>query len=192
MCSSDLLAQAAPKTTVVHDQRFVDNGKVITTAGLSSGIDGAFHLISKIRGKGFAQATALGMEYRWDPDANYARAALADRYLPDLEETHAEVVSIGGDANHWNVEGTLSRSNSAGSILDLLGERIAHQTPHARGPVTLQRESTPDGGGTLHWNFTGEDGRTWTGQASIEPSRGRPQTLDFSLQLIGEMKSTRS
>jgi transcriptional regulator GlxA family with amidase domain len=32
---------AAPKTKVVDDKRFVDNGKIITTAGLSSGIDGA-------------------------------------------------------------------------------------------------------------------------------------------------------
>jgi len=61
----------------VRDQRYVDNGKIITTAGLSSGIDGAFHVIEKIKGRGEAQATALGMEYRWDPDSKFARAALA-------------------------------------------------------------------------------------------------------------------
>src|SRR5947209_835138 len=89
----DQLAEVAPKTKVVHDQRFVDNGKVITTAGLSSGIDGAFHLIAKIKGLGTAQITALGMEYRWDPDSKYARAALADRYFPAIDDVDAEILS---------------------------------------------------------------------------------------------------
>ena len=42
----------APKVRVVRDQRFVDNGKIITSAGLSSGIDAAIHLIGKIHGSG--------------------------------------------------------------------------------------------------------------------------------------------
>lgn len=63
----------APKTKVVTDQRFVDNGKIITTAGLSSGIDGALHLIEKLDGKGWAQIAAYGLEYDWRPDSGYAR-----------------------------------------------------------------------------------------------------------------------
>ena len=35
----DRLAQQFPKTKVVRDQRFVDNGKIVTTCGLSAGID---------------------------------------------------------------------------------------------------------------------------------------------------------
>src|SRR5207244_12065418 len=58
----DDLQKASPKTNVVHDQRYVDNGKIITTAGLSSGIDGAFHLVAKINGEAEAQAIALKME----------------------------------------------------------------------------------------------------------------------------------
>src|SRR5690349_10716046 len=77
------LEKAAPKTKVVYDQRYVDNGKVITTAGLSSGIDGALHLVELIQGKGNAQAVAPAMEYPWKPDGTWARAALADRYVPD-------------------------------------------------------------------------------------------------------------
>src|SRR5690349_16854947 len=49
------LAQAAPKTNVVYDQRYVDNGRVLTSAGLSSGIDGALHLVTRILGKGQTQ-----------------------------------------------------------------------------------------------------------------------------------------
>ena len=67
----------------MYDARFVDNGKIITTAGLSSGIDGALHLVSKMLGKGAAQSVALGVEYRWEPNNTWARGAMADRYLPD-------------------------------------------------------------------------------------------------------------
>ena len=35
------LRTAAPKARIVDDKRWVDNGKIITTAGLSSGIDGS-------------------------------------------------------------------------------------------------------------------------------------------------------
>ncbi|HXV76907.1 MAG TPA: DJ-1/PfpI family protein, partial [Candidatus Polarisedimenticolaceae bacterium] len=44
----DDLRTFAPKVEVVADQRFVDNGKVVTTAGLSSGIDGSLHVIGEM------------------------------------------------------------------------------------------------------------------------------------------------
>src|SRR5437868_9780199 len=47
----DNFEKFAVKTKVVRDKRYVDNGKIITTAGLSSGIDGAFHLVAKILGQ---------------------------------------------------------------------------------------------------------------------------------------------
>ena len=77
----DDLKTAAPKTKVVRDKRFVDNGKIITSAGLSSGIDGALHVIEKLYGKGTAQIAAVGMEYDWRPDSGWARASLADQHL---------------------------------------------------------------------------------------------------------------
>jgi transcriptional regulator GlxA family with amidase domain/DNA-directed RNA polymerase subunit RPC12/RpoP len=64
------LAKSAPKTKVVRDQRYVDNGKVITTAGLSAGIDGALHVVSKILGKEAAHAVATGLEYKWETESN--------------------------------------------------------------------------------------------------------------------------
>jgi putative intracellular protease/amidase len=77
------LASAGNNIKVVYDKRYVDNGKIITTAGLSSGIDGSLYLVGKMMGKGVAQLVALGIEYDWDPEGKFVRAALADRYLPD-------------------------------------------------------------------------------------------------------------
>jgi transcriptional regulator GlxA family with amidase domain len=57
-----------PSTKVLADVRFVDNGKVITTAGISAGIDGALHLVAKLKGEEVARQVALYMEYdKWVP-----------------------------------------------------------------------------------------------------------------------------
>src|SRR5207248_3441747 len=120
------LQKVSPKTRVVHDQRYVDNGKIITTAGLCSGIDGAFHLIAKINGEGEAQAIALNMEYRWDPHSKYARAALADRYLPDfsdLKDVKGKVLSTDGDLDHWEFKALVPEPNSIEAIADLLNHQ---------------------------------------------------------------------
>lgn len=84
-CGSPLIGKLNPGVKVVDDQRFVDNGKIITTAGLSSGIDGALHVLGRMRGEGNAQAAALGIEYDWRPDSGFARAALADRLIPQID-----------------------------------------------------------------------------------------------------------
>lgn len=66
--SIDDLREKFPKAKVLDNVRFVDNGKVITTAGISAGIDGALHMVSKLRGEAVAKETAMYMEYdKWKP-----------------------------------------------------------------------------------------------------------------------------
>ncbi|MEM6322016.1 MAG: hypothetical protein AAF960_30430 [Bacteroidota bacterium] len=56
----------APKSIVKSDVRFIDNGRVVTTAGISAGIDGALHLVAKIKGNLHAEYVAKTMEYdKW-------------------------------------------------------------------------------------------------------------------------------
>jgi len=63
------LQQMLPSSKVLPDTRFVDNGNVITTAGVSAGIDGALHLVSRIKGADVAAEVAWYMEYeKWNPD----------------------------------------------------------------------------------------------------------------------------
>ena len=66
--SLEKLRQMAPKAKIVEGQRFVDNGKVVTSAGVSSGIDAALHLVGRILGPDDAAATSRIMEYRIQPD----------------------------------------------------------------------------------------------------------------------------
>ncbi len=64
----DELRVAFPNVKVLSHVRFVDNGRVITTAGVSAGIDGALHLISKIKGEHTVREVVAYMEYdKWLP-----------------------------------------------------------------------------------------------------------------------------
>lgn len=64
----DELEKNYPKIDVKREARFVDNGRIITTAGISAGIDGALHLVAKLQGLNAAKRTAYYMEYdNWTP-----------------------------------------------------------------------------------------------------------------------------
>ena len=59
----DTLASIDPTITVRREQRFVDDG-IITSAGISSGIDMAFYVVETLLGIDVAKDTAHYMEYR--------------------------------------------------------------------------------------------------------------------------------
>ncbi len=60
----DLLERNYPTIKKVRsDRRFVDNGKYITSAGVSAGIDASFYILSKILGEAWADAAARNLEY---------------------------------------------------------------------------------------------------------------------------------
>ncbi|PCJ94211.1 MAG: hypothetical protein COA50_13605 [Flavobacteriaceae bacterium] len=64
----DYLEQNYPKTKVLRNARYVDNGTIITTAGISAGIDGALHLVARLNGFNAARKVAYYMEYdKWFP-----------------------------------------------------------------------------------------------------------------------------
>lgn len=53
---------------VVPDVRWVDTGKIVTSGGISAGIDMSLHLVRRLAGGELAAATARQMEYAWNPD----------------------------------------------------------------------------------------------------------------------------
>jgi transcriptional regulator GlxA family with amidase domain len=50
-------------------RRWVDAGRVVTSAGVSAGTDMALHLVARLAGDEIARAAATRMEYRWERDA---------------------------------------------------------------------------------------------------------------------------
>ena len=69
----ELLRELAPAARVVEDRRWVDNGHVITSAGISAGIDMSLHLVARLHGVAIAENTARYMEYHWRNDGGAQR-----------------------------------------------------------------------------------------------------------------------
>ena len=66
----DTLREIAPNTEQRPGQRWVDNGKVVTSAGVSAGIDMSLHVVGRLLGPAQADNTARHMEYEhWKPIA---------------------------------------------------------------------------------------------------------------------------
>ena len=69
--SIDRLREHHPAVDVRDDERVVDEGRVVTSAGISAGIDMALHLVARLHGEEVAARTARRMEY----DGDWAAAA---------------------------------------------------------------------------------------------------------------------
>jgi len=73
-CSQlDLLRELAPTAVVHTDRRFLDTGQLLTSAGISAGIDVSLHLVARLCGKEIAERTAAHMEYHWTNDGGLTR-----------------------------------------------------------------------------------------------------------------------
>lgn len=96
------LRELLPQTTVRSDVRYVDNGRIITTAGISAGIDGALHLVARLKGAAQAREIAWNMEYdkyqegegliinpQDNPYLSAAEKQKLQKMLPDYVGTYA-------------------------------------------------------------------------------------------------------
>jgi transcriptional regulator GlxA family with amidase domain len=75
--------------------RFVEDGKTITAAGVSAGIDMALHLVGREVGPELAQAVQLGIEY--DPQPPFDAGSPAKAPEPIVEM----VTAVAGSADEW-------------------------------------------------------------------------------------------
>lgn len=60
------LAQLSPDGIARKGKRYTDNGKILTAAGVSAGIDLSLYLIKKLLGESLAKETAHYMEYPFE------------------------------------------------------------------------------------------------------------------------------
>jgi transcriptional regulator GlxA family with amidase domain len=75
--------------------RFVEDGKTITAAGVSAGIDMALHLVGREVGPEVAQAVQLGIEYDPQPPFDAGSPAKAPAQIV------ATVTAVAGSADEW-------------------------------------------------------------------------------------------
>lgn len=68
--SLDRLRAGYPGIEVREGVRFVDEGTIVTSAGISAGIDMALHIVERLHGRETAARTARYMEYDWRPPSS--------------------------------------------------------------------------------------------------------------------------
>ena len=57
-----------PRVLWDNVSRWVDAGHIVTSAGVSSGTDMAFHLVARLAGRAVAETAAKQAEYDWHRD----------------------------------------------------------------------------------------------------------------------------
>ncbi len=164
------LRKQFPKVKVVTDKRFVDNGKIITSAGLSAGMDAALAVVAKKQGVGNAQKIALHIEYIWQPEKKFARGEFADvkylrgthRLIRQLRKLSSRIIfkQTQGDVSQWDARWQLTTGQ-----VDKVWETIAaHYDTHHTLSINKQ---------TAKWRFKGSDQSDWSGQVKLEPVAGK-------------------
>ena len=73
--SLDWMRDSFPSITVEYDKHVVEDGRVLTSAGISAGIDMALKVVARYFGESVARATARHMEYPY-PDSNARRVVV--------------------------------------------------------------------------------------------------------------------
>jgi transcriptional regulator GlxA family with amidase domain len=66
----DWVVQQGPKVLWKRKARWVDDGNLITSSGVSAGIDMALALIARLHGRDMAVSAARNMEYIWNDKAD--------------------------------------------------------------------------------------------------------------------------
>lgn len=126
------LTKTYPKTLVVRDRRFVDAGKIVTTGGLSAGIDGALHMIERMQGSLRAQDVARYLEYDWKPEGKSSAGSLARLVLPQFapifpSDVSWERLTDEGDTEHWTVSGRLELVTTGEQFVDAATAKLKEQ-----------------------------------------------------------------
>jgi putative intracellular protease/amidase len=162
----DQLKEDEPTCTPVHDQRFVDNGKIITAAGLSSGIDAALHLVERYTNRYTAEQRALGLEYHWQPDSPWTRGNLADRHYIrmvgagfDFADGAVEdwtTVENSGTEAHWTKRWTFRSALDRAALLAVLEAK----------PAASWKKTAAEGDSSV-WAFADDKGRPWTARLTL-------------------------
>jgi transcriptional regulator GlxA family with amidase domain len=81
----DRLETEAPTCHIVRDARYVDNGRIITSGGISAGIDMSLYVVGRLIPEHHLQKTLAEMEYQWDqPGMVYTQDAAGNMIGSEL------------------------------------------------------------------------------------------------------------
>jgi hypothetical protein len=161
----DRLRVAAPAATVVA-KRFAGSGKIVTSGGLSSGIDAALHVVEKARGRPVAEITTRAMEYHWnsDPDAYVAAYRHVFPALAAVLPLRPTPLSVQESASEFVVRLQFSAGRDRADVL----KRIAAVV--GSNPSWKAATGAPADASRLQYRRTDERSANWLFEAVIEPT----------------------
>lgn len=156
----DNFEQQYPDVTLVRDQRWVDSGRIVTSAGLASGIDASLHVVAERLGERRARAIALHLEYDWSPEQGFVRGLMADRHIrmpvQDFEfpeGTEIDTVIQLGDKEHWEIEYEVDSPWNPERLVAHI-RKVAEQDP----ALTMLASDSPL---TTGWRYESKYGGEW-------------------------------
>jgi putative intracellular protease/amidase len=166
----DYLAEVSPTVKVVWDRKYVDSGKVITSAGLSSGMEASLYTVSKVLGMGHAQSVALHMEYNWDPNSTYARAMFPDLYIPDVLPNGlprgSDLLSSSGDRDHWTITVRIPGEQDRPKIWENINASVAQSGKWSNSAKSATKDNMS------RWTFNDRSGSKWESVISLTKDQG--------------------
>jgi putative intracellular protease/amidase len=181
------MRSAYPAIQVVGDQRVVDNGKILTTAGLSAGIDGALHMVDVMKGEGAGKSVALGMELEWDPQGHFVRGKMADRLIPNvfraLKIGDEYDFDLQGGNEQWQsttwYKTKLSPTEVFGAVKAAYEKGYTSDGPWAPGSFRAKAA------GPLNADMTLDDreGHHWKGVMTVETADGDAQQIAIRIAI---------
>ncbi|HXV76542.1 MAG TPA: hypothetical protein VD788_09500, partial [Candidatus Polarisedimenticolaceae bacterium] len=133
-------------------------------------------------GHGRAQAIALHLEYDWRPESNFARAALADRVLPQLErgpQLAVELARTAGDRDRWEIAWNVSQTSFD---LPQIAAYVESWLKDDVGWRLISSDASADRS-SARWSF--EDGETarWQATSGIETADTDPRRYRVTLSI---------
>ena len=84
------IEQNYPAVRWVRGQRYVDDGQVISTAGILSGMDGSLHVIDRLRGQALARQAAQTLHF----NAQFLDQTAIPQFQPAFQDTVLTVLNL--------------------------------------------------------------------------------------------------
>jgi transcriptional regulator GlxA family with amidase domain len=174
-----------PDAHLLRGVRFVEDGPVVTAAGISAGIDAALYLVAQLSGPEVAQRTAHYMEYDWrvrHPGQPHRAGGLRFRFAgpQDVDAVLALAHSAyRGEASRagWTTEADLldgQRTDADGVRAMLAG---------GQGIILAERDEDGRLAGCCHLQREGGD--CWFGLFAVDPA-GQGRGVGAALLAVAE------
>lgn len=84
---ADYFAEQYPKVQLIRDVRYVDEGKIITSSGVTSGIDAALYIVGQHSGEMIQAMINRALQYNYSKNEKWPVAAKGMRYRGESKQT---------------------------------------------------------------------------------------------------------